>query len=100
MFREGFGGSDFSKEDIMILITAKDLQELNRATFDAFIESGKYSLTYNEASKHFGRTQIDLMISLNIIENRSTSKCKKRYYISDLVAGLAILKNNGYETKN
>lgn len=97
MFRERVNGYGACKKDIMTF-TAKDIQELNRATFDAFIESGKYSLTYNEASEHFGRTQIDLMISLNLIENRSTSKCKRRYYISDLVTALAILKTN--ETKD
>ena len=45
-----------------IVMTEKDLQELNSATFDAFIESGKYALSYTESCKQFGKATIDMLI--------------------------------------
>jgi len=74
-------------------MTEKDLQELNRATFDAFIESGSYALTRSEADKQFGATVIDTLLSMGILENSGNAKGKKRYYISDIVSGITIIKN-------
>lgn len=74
-----------------IELTIPDLQAMNRATFDAFIESNRYALTYQQASEQFGRAKIDLLVNNGLLENRGSYKAKKRYYISDIVAGIETL---------
>lgn len=76
-----------------IVMTEKDLQDLNGATFDAFIESGRYALSYTESCKQFGKATIDMLISHGLLENKSGKNSKKKYYISEIVTGLTILKN-------
>ena len=73
-------------------LTIPDLQAMNRATFDAFIESNRYALTYQQASEQFGRAKIDLLVNNGLLENRGTYKAKKGYYIMDIVSGLEIFK--------
>ena len=74
-----------------IVMTEKDLQEMNKATFDAFIESGKYALSYTESCRQFGRATIDMIISQGLLENRAGKKSKKKYYISEIITAITIL---------
>lgn len=79
---------------MQITLTENDLRELNMATFDAYIKSGKYALTYVQASEQFGRANIDLLLSNKLLEDKGSYKAKKRFYITDIVAGLEILRRN------
>lgn len=79
---------------MQITLTENDLRELNMATFDAYIKSGKYALTYVQASEQFGRANIDLLLSNKLLEDKGSYKAKKRFYIPDIVAGLEILRRN------
>ena len=45
-----------------LAITLNDLQKINKATFDAFLESGKYAYSKSEAYKVFGKSQVELLI--------------------------------------
>lgn len=75
-----------------IVMTSDDLQSLNKATFDAFIESGKYALTYNQACEQFGRAQINTLITNKLLKNTSELLGKKRYVLSDIIAAQVAFK--------
>ena len=76
-----------------IQLTFSQLAELNKATFNAFIESGSYAFTYTNACKQFGRVNIDLLISNKLLKDTSDLLGKRRYLISDIIAGFQILNN-------
>lgn len=76
-----------------IQLTFRQLAELNKATFKAFIESGNYALTYTDACKQFGRTNIDLLLSNKLLHDTSELIGRKRYLISDIASAFLILKN-------
>lgn len=48
---------------MQIILTESDLRELNMATFDAYIKSQKYALTYVQASAQFGVMSFTRMLS-------------------------------------
>lgn len=75
-----------------IVMTETDIKEMNKATFEAFIESGKYAFTYNQACEQFGRRQIDLLIANKLLTNTSELIGKKRYLLSDIIAAQIALK--------
>lgn len=69
-----------------IIMTETDIKEMNKATFDAFIESGQYAFTYNQACKQFGRRQIDTFVTNKLLKDTSELLGKKRYLLSDIIA--------------
>lgn len=75
-----------------LVITSEDLKNLNKATFDAFIQSGKYTLTLVEAYSQFGKPLINTLITNKLLHNmnRQTSGrgAKHRYLISDIIAAI------------
>lgn len=71
---------------MILTLTIKELADINRATFDAFIKSGQYALTKNQAYRQFGREQIDLLIANGMLKDESGLMGKKRYIISDIIA--------------
>lgn len=76
-----------------IQLTFNELAELNKATFNAFIEAGEYALTYSRACEQFGRTSIDLLLSNKLLKDTSDLIGKKRYLISDIVTAFSIFKS-------
>lgn len=69
-----------------LVITSEDLKNLNKATFDAFIQSGKYAVTLSEAYKQFGKAHIDLLITNKLLKNVGELPGKHKYLISDILA--------------
>ena len=77
-----------------LVITPNDIQKINKATFDAFLESGKYAYSKAEAYKVFGKVQIDLLITNKLLEDTSDLPGKCRYLLSDIIAAFHIWNNN------
>lgn len=75
-----------------IVMTPDDIKSLNKATFDAFLESGKYAFTYNQACEQFGRRQIDMMLNNGLLKNTNSLIGKRRFLISDIITASEILK--------
>ncbi len=66
-----------------LVITPEDLQKINKATFNAFIESGKYAYTKNDAYTVFGKSQIELLITNKLLKDTSDLPGKCRYLLSE-----------------
>lgn len=75
-----------------IVMTDTDLKEMNKATFDAFIQSGKYAFTYTQACEQFGKAQIDILIANKLLKDTSELMGKKRYILSDIIAAQTAFK--------
>lgn len=75
-----------------LVITSEDLKNLNRATFEAFIQSGKYTLTLVEAYSQFGKPLINSLITNKLLHNMNIQTsgrgAKHRYLISDIIAAI------------
>lgn len=69
-----------------LVITSDDLKDMNKATFDAFIQSGKYAVTLTEAYKQFGKAHIDILITNKLLKNSGELPGKHKYLISDIIA--------------
>lgn len=54
-----------------LVITTDDLRELNKAIFDAFIQSGQYALSKSQAYKQFGKVNIEILITNKLLRNTS-----------------------------
>lgn len=73
-----------------LVITTDDLKNLNKATFDAFIASGSYLLSKNQAYAQFGRGQIDALIANKLLKNTSEFPSRCKFLISDIVSAIHI----------
>ncbi|MFT3994384.1 MAG: hypothetical protein QM660_08755 [Dysgonomonas sp.] len=77
-----------------LVITPNDLQKINKATFDAFLESGKYAYSKAEAYKVFGKNQIELLITNKLLKNTSELPGKCRFLLSDIIVAFHIWNKN------
>jgi len=69
------------------------MKAINRATFDAFIDSGRYALSKRQAYEQFGKTAIDLLISNKLLkEGKILNGQKQRFLISDIISGIKIFQ--------
>lgn len=82
-----------------LVITPFDLQKINKATFVAFLESGKYAYSKNEAYNVFGKVQIELLITNKLLEDTSDLPGKCRFLLSDIIAAFHIWNKMDNGTK-
>ena len=75
-----------------IALTTENLREMNKATFDAFVQSGKYAFSYNQACEQFGRVNIDILVNNKLLVNTSDILGKKRFLLSDIIAAFEAWK--------
>lgn len=75
-----------------LVITTDDLREINKATFDAFIQSSQYALSKSQAYKQFGKVNIDILITNKLLKNTSELPGKNRYLLCDIITAFAIWK--------
>ena len=83
-----------------LVITLEDLLKINKATFHAFIESGKYAYTLTDAYNVFGKVQIDLLITNKLLKDTSDLPGKCRYLLSDIIAAFHIWNNMSGTKRN
>lgn len=81
-----------------LVITLDDIRKLNRATFDAFIESGNYALSKKQAYKQFGKAQIDLLITNKLLKDTSEFPSRCKYLISDIISAFHIWESMDGDT--
>lgn len=73
-----------------IEFSIQDIQDVNKATFDAFIESGNYALSYRKACEQFGRDMINALTANKLLIDRSATRGKRRFLISDIISAMAV----------
>lgn len=71
---------------ISLVMTSDDLKDMNKATFDAFIQSGNYALSKTEAYKQFGKVHIDTLITNKLLKDSSELPGKCKFLLSDIIA--------------
>lgn len=82
---------EYLKDKYMTInLNIEELKEINKKTFEAFIESGRYAFTKAEAYKQFGRKQIDTLITNGLLENESELPGKHKYLLSDIITAFHI----------
>ena len=83
-----------------LVITPIDLQKITKATFKAFLESGKYAYSKTEAYRVFGKVQIDLLITNKLLSDTSDLPCKCRFLLSDIITAFEIWNKMDNQPKN
>jgi hypothetical protein len=73
-----------------LVITSNDLKEMNRATFDAFIQSGNYALSKTEAYRQFGKVHIEMLITNKLLKDKSELPGKCKFLLSDIIAATKV----------
>lgn len=74
-----------------MIFELSEVREIVSATFGAFLEQGAYALSYRQACRQFGKTQIDLLIANGLLKNTSDLIGKKKYLISDIITAEAAM---------
>lgn len=73
-----------------LVITSDDLKDMNKATFEAFIQSGNYALSKTEAYKQFGKILIDTLITNKLLKDTSELPGKCKFILSDIIAATKV----------
>jgi hypothetical protein len=77
------------------------LKQVNRASFDAFIETGKYALSKRQAYEQFGKSTIELLITNRLLSDaKMIEGTKCRFILSDVIAALTVFKNLNTDKRN
>lgn len=83
-----------------LVITTTDLQKINKATFDAFLESGKYAYSKTDACSVFGKAQIELLITNKLLEDTSELPGKRRFLLSDIIVAFHVWNKMSNQPQN
>ena len=80
-----------------LVVTIEDLQDINKATFEAFLETGRYAFSKRGANEQFGRVLMDKIIEEKLLTNKSRLPGKAKYLLSDIIAAINLLEKKEKE---
>lgn len=80
--------------------TIQLIKDVNKATFEAFIQTGQYALSLRGAYKQFGKTTIEYLITNGYLKKPKVIRGGKcRFLLSDIIVALQ-LKNMKSDKKS